>query len=267
MTDTEVRALILTQGGALFRDMPWRQDISAYSVLVSEIMLQQTQVERVRVKYDEFMKKFPTIIQLAEASLADVLKVWQGLGYNRRAKYLHETAKIVTKYHAGSIPNTYDELIHLPGIGPNTAGAICAYAYNHPAIFIETNIRTVLIHHCFADKITVDDKQIKLKLEQLIDRQHPREFYWALMDYGSWLKQSGVKNNQRSKHYKKQTPLKGSVREVRGHIIRELVTSPLSFGQLRKQCDKKDGRFEIAFAQLLDEKLIQDTGKIVHLTK
>lgn len=213
------------------------------------------------------MKKFPSIVQLAEATLAEVLIVWQGLGYNRRAKYLHEAAKMITKRHAGRIPTNYDELIHLSGIGPNTAGAICAYTYNMPAIFVETNIRTVLMQHCFADQRAVDDKQIKMKLEQLIDRQHPREFYWALMDYGSWLKRNGVKNNHQSKHYKKQSPLKGSVREVRGHIIRELAASSLSFRELKECCDQQDGRFEIAFTQLLAEKLIQDTGKTIHLTK
>jgi A/G-specific adenine glycosylase len=213
METDEFRRLLRQQGEELYRDMPWRQDTRPYYVLVSEMMLQQTQVDRVIPKFDAFVAAFPDEKALAKASLADVLKLWQGLGYNRRAKFLHEAAKqIVTR---GGFPDDEAGLVSLPGVGKNTAGAILTYAYNTPAVFIETNVRAVYIHHFFDDGALVDDSDIRELLEKTLDRDDPRTFYWSLMDYGSWLKRQGVRAS-RSKQYKKQSPLRGSVREVRG---------------------------------------------------
>src|ERR1700751_788981 len=124
------------------RDFAWRHVDNPYFVVVSEIMLQQTQTQRVISKYEEFIAAFPDFKSLAAASLRDVLLVWQGLGYYRRARFLHQLAQIVVNEHGGALPQDQKVLQTLPGIGPNTAGSICAFAFNKPVVFIETNIRT-----------------------------------------------------------------------------------------------------------------------------
>lgn len=206
-------------------DLPWRMPeadgtFDPYKVMVSEIMLQQTQVPRVMPKYTAFLTRFPDARRLASAELGDVLRVWQGLGYNRRAKFLWQAAQQVVE--AGAFPDTPDELVRLPGVGRNTAGAILAYAYNQPAVFIETNIRTVFIHHFFVDQAEVHDNAIYELLDATLDREHPREFYWALMDYGSFLKATVGNLNKISKHYAKQTAFNGSRRQIRGAVLRVL---------------------------------------------
>ncbi|MFS8118712.1 MAG: hypothetical protein ACMG55_09515, partial [Microcoleus sp.] len=201
------------------RNMPWRETVDPYFILVSEVMLQQTQVVRVVPKYTAFVTRFPTITSLATATLAEVLELWSGLGYNRRAKFLWLAAREVTTHFGGQMPQTVDGLTKLPGIGPNTAGAIMAYAYNQPVVFVETNIRTVYFHHFFTDQVKVADKEISALLSQTIDSETPREWYWALMDYGSYLKAQAGSHLQKSAHYTKQPPLAGSLREVRGQIL------------------------------------------------
>ena len=246
--------------------MPWRENTEAYFVLVSELMLQQTQVDRVIPKFMAFIERFPNIEALAKASLADVLSLWNGLGYNRRAKYLHEAAEYITKKMNGKLPETKDELMKLPGVGPNTAGAVLAYSFNQPVIFIETNIRTVFFHHFFGNGDMVGDAELKKLLEEMLDREHPREFYWALMDYGTWLKKHGYGSIRQSKQYKKQSPLKGSVREVRGQIIRLLMEKDRPLFEL-EILFKGDERFESAMDGLLFDGLIQRTAGNLHLTK
>lgn len=246
--------------------MPWRDNTDPYYVLVSELMLQQTQVDRVIPKFQLFMSTFPTVKDLAEASLGEVLIVWSGLGYNRRAKFLHEAAKRVVAEFQGVIPQTYDELIGLPGIGPNTAGAILAYSFNQPAVFIETNVRTVYFHHFFDDQALVDDKELKELVARTIDKEHPRQWYWGLMDYGSYLKKQGAGRIDKSSHYKKQTPLKGSVREVRGLILKALSKKDYQLDELRTEMPA-DERFDTALRGLTAEGLVGQTGDILHLTK
>lgn len=244
--------------------MPWRQDTRPYYVLVSELMLQQTQVDRVIPKFNAFIAAFPNEETLARSSLADVLKLWQGLGYNRRAKFLHEAAKKIIEL--GEFPSDEKGLLELPGVGKNTAGAILAYAYNQPSLFVETNVRTVYFHHFFTDGDIVDDTQVKKLLEQTIDHEHPREFYWALMDYGSWLKRQGSGRLQQSKHYKKQSPLRGSVREIRGLIVARLADGDHTSEELARLLPQ-DGRFDIALAGLIQDGLVGQTGDTLHLTK
>jgi len=259
----EFRRLLLQHGEELYRDMPWRRDTRPYYVLVSEQMLQQTQVDRVVPKFEAFIAAFPNEHALAQASLADVLRLWQGLGYNRRAKFLHEAAKKVSE--KGTFPDTQAALLELPGVGTNTAGAILAYAFNKPALFIETNVRAVYIHHFFHEQELVDDKAIMSLLESTIAMDKPRRFYWALMDYGSWLKKQGVLPS-RSRHYKKQSPLKGSVREVRGQILTALASIDMTEQELREQL-VTDDRFAIALLGLINDGLITRSGTRLHLTK
>ena len=242
-------------------ELPWRQPehdgtFDPYKILVSELMLQQTQVVRVVPKYREFLRQFPTIQVLAASDLGDVLRAWQGLGYNRRAKYLWLAAQSIDS--AGQFPATHEALVKLPGVGTNTAGAIRAYAWNQQVVFIETNIRTVYIHHFTRDNEIVSDDFIRDCVEYTLDHEHPREFYWALMDYGAYLK-TQVKTIHRSKHYVKQTTFHGSKRQIRGQILRELSMRPLSAKQLAVSIG--DDRLQLVLTELCHENLITKNGE------
>jgi A/G-specific adenine glycosylase len=262
----DFQELLWQKGRELHRTMPWREDTRPYYVLVSELMLQQTQVDRVTPKFLAFIDRFPDEATLASASLAEVVALWNGLGYNRRAKYLHDSAKMIVTEYDGEFPDTYDQLIRLPGVGPNTAGAILAYAFNQPVVFIETNVRTVYFEHFFANHDSVSDNQLREAVATTLDLEHPREFYQALMDYGTWLKRQGAGRLSKSKHYKKQSPLKGSVREVRGQVIRYLSEAAMTVDELEK-CFIDDARLAVALAGLRRDGLIEQTGRRLHLTK
>ncbi len=208
------------------RGLPWRKTKNPYHILVSEIMLQQTQVERVVPKYEAFLRVFPTIEVLARSPLSTVLMLWQGLGYNRRAKMLHECAKeVVTKYKK-KFPKDVESLVALPGIGHYTAGAVMAFAFNTWTPIIETNIRSVYLHHFFDGLYEIDDDELMPLIERTGDRRNPRTWYYALMDYGSFIKKMYGNPNRRSRHHTKQSAFKGSDREIRGAIVRLLGAKP-----------------------------------------
>lgn len=224
MTPTRFRNLVLAHYKKHGRhDLPWRKTDDAYRILVSEIMLQQTQVDRVIPFYEAFLKEFPSIRALASAPLARVLICWQGLGYNRRAKMLHETAKLVLKEYAGKMPKTVEALEQLPGVGHYTARAVSAFAYNENVIFVETNLRTAVTHHFFCNEEKVSDKDVLVVLEKSFRKGTAREWYSALMDYGAFLKRSGVRINAKSTTYTKQSKFVGSDREVRGTVLKALT--------------------------------------------
>lgn len=207
------------------RDFPWREDVTPYRVFISEVMLQQTQAGgRTIEKFNAFIERFPDFETLARASLADVLKLWQGLGYNRRALMLKKAAEIVVDRYKGELPRTVEDLDALPGIGYATACSISAFAFNEPVVFIETNVRTVFIHHFFPGSVEVSDAQLMPLVEQTLDAENAREWYSALMDYGSSLKKSVGNESRRSKHYTKQSKFEGSDRQIRGEILRLLST-------------------------------------------
>lgn len=246
------------------RDMPWRQDTRPYYVLVSELMLQQTQVSRVVPKFEVFIRAFPTIEVLAAAPLADVLTQWVGLGYNRRARFLHQIAQKVVAAFEGELPADARELEILPGIGPNTAGAILAYAFNQPVVFIETNVRSVYFHHFFEDEAGISDAEIRSLVQQTLDTQCPREWYWALMDYGTFLKASVGNNIARSRHYKKQSKFEGSLRQLRGKVVRQLTDGKQSIVALEEGVN--DPRLPAVLASLENDGLLQQNGNFVYLT-
>ncbi len=206
------------------RSMPWRETADPYHIFVSEVMLQQTQVARVRQKYADFLQRFPSWHELAVARLADVVQQWQGLGYNRRARFLHQAAGEVVSRFACGLPADQQLLATLPGIGHNTAGAICAFAFGMPVVFIETNIRRVYIHFFFDGRYKVSDTQLLPLIEQTLDRSDPRQWYFALMDYGATLKAHGSNPNRRSAHYSRQPGFEGSRRQLRGAVLRLLVS-------------------------------------------
>jgi A/G-specific adenine glycosylase len=238
------------------RDLPWRKTDNPYNIIVSEIMLQQTQVARVIAKYEEFITTFPDIESLAQAPLQQVLTVWHGLGYNRRALSLRKMAEEIVTLHDGRIPNNVTLLKTLPGIGNATAHAVCAFAFNQPVIFIETNIRTVFIHHFFSTKGAVNDSDIRPLITQTLDSRNPRRWYNALMDYGTALKKEHRNPGRKSAHYKRQSPFEGSARQVRGAILSTLVERlSISMDELAA-LPFDDDRIQLAVFQLEREKLI-----------
>lgn len=205
------------------RDLPWRKRVTPYRVLVSEIMLQQTQVDRVIEKYREFLKAFPDFASLAKARAAMLLRLWSGMGYNRRALALKALAQKVMSEHKGRLPSDPAVLITLPGIGPYTAGAVAAFAFNRPVVFMDTNIRRVYIHEFFRDRRNIHDDELLPLVRQTLDTKYPGKWYNALMDYGTMLKKEHGNPNIRSAHYSRQSPFENSNRQVRGRILKVLV--------------------------------------------
>jgi A/G-specific adenine glycosylase len=233
--------------------LPWRQTTDPYAILVSEIMLQQTQVLRVIPKYEAFMAKYPTPEHLAQAPLMAVLQLWVGLGYNRRARYLQLAAQALAQ--SGSYPETISAWRALPGVGPYTAAAVCAFAYNERVSLIETNVRTVFIHHFCTDQEKVSDKLIIELIDQVLPHiTSPRLWYYALMDYGSALKKAVGNLNIKSKHYTKQSRFAGSDRQIRGAIIRALTSGGMTKRRLRQMIST--AREEVIFQQL--ERLVAE---------
>lgn len=249
------------------RKLPWRppalklwKDKTAqdpYKILVSEIMLQQTQASRVLKKYPLFIKLFPTARALARASFHKVLSAWSGLGYNRRARFLHETAQSIVKKHKGKIPSNPEALKELPGLGLGTVGAIAAFAFNEPSVFIETNIRAVFIHHFFKYKEKVRDEEIFPLIEQTLGRRNSREWYYALMDYGVALKEAHKNPSRKSALYMRQSSFKNSNRRVRGEILKVLVRQKsLPLGEIKKRISGNKKFLNHALRELEREKFI-----------
>jgi len=245
------------------RDFPWRRDLAPYRVLVSEIMLQQTQTDRVAAKFNEFMKLFPTVDKLAEAPFQKVMEAWQGLGYNRRCVYLHRAAIDVMETHGGKVPETPEELIKLPGIGAATAASICVFAYDSPLVFIETNIRTVFLYLCFPDEDNVSDDTLYPLIEAALDRKGPREWYSALMDFGAMLKKELPNPGRRSAHYNRQSPFEGSRRQLRGRLLKFITDEgPVSEQDILGSPWGEDGRVESVLKDLLNDGLVrEDRGR------
>lgn len=294
------------------RSFPWRKTKNPYEILVSELMLQQTQTERVVPKYESWLKQFPTAESLAEASLANVLTAWSGLGYNRRAKFLQNACKEIVTRFSGKFPKTAEELETLPGVGPYTARAVCAFAFNKPETVIETNIRSVFIFTFFNQKktetdlgsaqkdtktdnktsqsakktndssgIKVPDSEILPLIEQTVDTENPREWYYALMDYGAELKKKVVNPSRRSSGYTKQSKFEGSLRQARGAILRQLAgksipkkedskkncvdTCGLTLKQIAAAENIEYERIEKAALKLKEEELIEEFGSVYRI--
>jgi A/G-specific adenine glycosylase len=244
------------------RVLPWRQTDDPYQILVSEIMLQQTQVERVASKYRDFVRKFPDFTALNRASLQSVLAAWQGLGYNRRARYLKLLAKQVLEVWEGIVPDDPEQLRSLPGIGAATAGAIAAFAFNKPVVFLETNIRTVFLHFFFKNRNMVHDKDLIPYVAGTLDRRQPRIWYWALMDLGVMIKQSVVNPSRKSAHYARQSQFQGSDRYVRGQIIRILTKqASASISSLVRATGVGKQRMQGILSQLVKERLVEYDGR------
>ncbi len=267
LDNREIRAfrkVIRDYYGREGRRLPWRETTDPYQVLVSEIMLQQTQVSRVLTKFPAFIERFPKITDLAAAPLQEVLSAWQGLGYNRRARSLKEAAEQILENHGGSVPENEASLTALPGIGTATARAIQAYAFNIPVVFIETNIRAVYLYYFFRDLGKVSDRELEPYVEQTLDRRNPRRWYNALMDYGVYLKKNQGNPARASAHYARQTPFEGSLRQVRGAVLRRLLEGkPLSDRELYETIPYSSSRVEEAILGLEKDRLVSKNGSLV----
>jgi A/G-specific adenine glycosylase len=229
-------------------------------------MLQQTQVERVLLKYGEFLKTFPDFASLAGAGLKDVLALWQGLGYNRRALALKQLASEVVDRFQGTLPCTVEELARLPGLGKATASAVAAFAFNAPVVFMETNIRRVFLHHFFEGQDGVKDGEILPIVSLALDRASPRQWYSALMDYGSALKKGLSNPNRRSAHYKRQPPFEGSDRKIRGRIVALLLEKgDLTFATIQELAGSDRGRTERILAGLAEEGFVKESAGTYHI--
>lgn len=246
------------------RDLPWRpsrkRKVSPYEILVSEYMLQQTQVDRVVPKFLAFIKRFPTFETLAQAYDKDVLSLWSGLGYNRRALYLKKTVAFIHEQYKGIIPKDPLVLKTLPGIGDYMAHILPVFIYNKREILIETNIRTVYLYHFFKDTDNVTDKTLYEYIEKTTPHKNVRGWYYALMDYGSYLKKEKKIKNTQSAHYTKQKPFKGSLRYVRGTLLKQLVIKKIEKSSVYDMFPEYTSReVEKVCADLLKEKLIKET--------
>jgi A/G-specific adenine glycosylase len=245
------------------RTFPWRLTHDPYSILVSEIMLQQTQTDRVVPKYENWLQHFPTFEALAAAPLQRVLTHWHGLGYNSRALRLKKAAEEVVKNYGGKLPAEYEKIVDLPGIGPYTAGAVMAFAFNKPFPIIETNIRTVYIHFYFKDHGQIHDKEIlELVANTLPDHKSLpsitiRDWYYALMDYGVMLKKTIGNLSQKSRHYTKQSTFKGSNRELRAKVLRLITAKPVSQATICKTLDEDSSKIGRILAALESEGFIK----------
>lgn len=227
-------------------------------------MLQQTQTERVSAYYPKFLARFPDIRTLAGAPFRAVLEVWRGLGYNRRAFFLKRCAEEVVLRHDGVLPKDIEGLLSLPGIGPYTARAVLTFAFNQPHVFIETNIRAVYLHHFFPNRDGVSDREIVPLIEETLDRENPRNWYYALMDYGVHLKSVFPNPSRRSVHHTKQSRFLGSCRQIRGAILRVLSRRSFRDGELYAAVARdvggkalEESRFYRAIADLCTEGLVE----------
>jgi A/G-specific adenine glycosylase len=247
--------------------LPWRKTHDPYCILVSEIMLQQTQVDRVLTKYPVLIKKYPNVQSLARARLRSLYAVWQGMGYNRRALALKRFATIIIKapYH-GTIPYSVEELVGLPGVGKATAGAVAAFAFNKPVPFIETNIRRVFIHFFFRDETSVSDKEIVPLIEKTLPKKDPRTWYYALMDYGSALGRIGKNPNLKSSGYSRQKSFTGSNRQVRGQILKLFMKQPaMSGNEIIKSVSAPPDRVTLNLSRLQKEGFIKKKGNLFRM--
>ncbi len=251
------RDLIWSHFHTARRLFPWRATNDRYEILISEFMLQQTQTDRVLPYYLRFLERFPRIEELAAASLKEVIQFWQGLGYNRRARFLYETARILVRDYDGRVPCDPALLQTLPGIGPGTAGAVSAFACGMPEVFIETNIRRVFIHLFFAGAERVADRDILPLIDLTLDRDNPREWYYALMDYGVHIRSLFTNPNRRSSHYARQARFENSNRQLRGLVVRALAARESArLADLSAEIGFDDDRIVKVLADLVGEGMV-----------
>lgn len=248
------------------RVLPWRETRDPWAILVSELMLQQTQVARVLPKYGEWLRRWPDPSSMAAASVAEVLAAWSGLGYNRRALALKAAASIIETEHGGTVPEDAAALRALPGVGGYTAGAVRAFAFGLPDVFLETNIRAALLHWFFPDREGVRDRELLPVAAAVLDRADPRAWHYALMDYGAALKKLAPNPSRRSAHHAVQSRFEGSLRQARGAIVRILsAEGPHEAESIHERCGMERERVANALAALVAEGTVEYAGSLVRV--
>lgn len=256
----EFSATVWERGRELYRDLPWRDTHDPYAILLSEVMLQQTQVSRVMGRWEQWLETFPTIADLASAPLPPVLELWQGMGYNRRALNLKRCAEEVVAMHDGVVPSDKKALLGLPGIGPSTSAGVRVFAFRQPDMYLETNVRAVFIHELFPGRESVADKELVSLVEATCPQDaRVRAWYYALLDYGAYLKKTMPNPTRRSKHYTRQSKFEGSHRQKRAYLLRRVIDDALSTEDLARdlaQSERASGRQESSVEEvraILDE--------------
>lgn len=256
----EFSATVWERGRELYRDLPWRDTHDPYAILLSEVMLQQTQVSRVMGRWEQWLEAFPTIADLASAPLPPVLELWQGMGYNRRALNLKRCAEEVVAMHDGVVPSDKKALLGLPGIGPSTSAGVRVFAFRQPDMYLETNVRAVFIHELFPGRESVADKELVSLVEATCPQDaRVRAWYYALLDYGAYLKKTMPNPTRRSKHYTRQSKFEGSHRQKRAYLLRRVIDDALSTEDLARdlaQSERASGRQEPSVEEvraILDE--------------
>src|SRR3989344_1295449 len=247
------------------RNFPWRETIDPYKILVSEIMLQQTQNDRVINYYNKWLKRFPNFKILASAKFSEIYPFWQGLGYNRRGLNLQKAAQKAVVEYKGKLPQDILLLEEFPGIGLYTARAVSIFSFNAPVACIETNIRRVFIHHFFQDKKDITDAQILKIAERALPTGNAREWHYALMDYGAYLKSEIANPNRRHKKYSIQSKFEGSLRQIRGAVLRNLMEKKMTAKQLIKASASSADKVKIVIFTLEKEGLIKQNKKAYSL--
>ena len=266
----ELRAFVefvAKKGRELYRDLPWRRTYDPYAIWISEVMLQQTQVSRVDGRWQRWLERFPTVDALAAAAPSDVLEEWQGLGYNRRALSVHRAAQAISEA-GGIFPQDPKELVKLPGIGPATAAGIRAFAFNLHGVYLETNVRTVFLHELYPQAEGVPDSELVPLVDltcpaSVTDAANdataeltPRSWYYALLDYGAYLKKTIPNPSRRSKSHVKQTRFEGSHRQKRAELLRVLLAHKDEGGAVFETLHQELCQIEVnAGRETLDEQV------------
>jgi len=262
----EFKETVLSHYRQAGRKFPWHF-ADPWGVTVSEFMLQQTRTERVIPYWKNWMKIWPRPKDLAKASMEEALRAWSGLGYNRRCRYLKDSAAIIAGENGGRVPETPRALLSLPGVGPYISSAIACFAYNYPAVFIETNIRSAVIHCFFSGRNDVRDSEIIPILEEALDRDDPRTWHYALMDYGAFLKKTTANPGRRSAHYSRQSPFDGSFRQARGKVIKALVSiGRCDAEELKRASGLEDKKLYDVLEKLKKESFVAEDGDSYYLS-
>lgn len=232
------------------RDLPWRQTIDPYKVWLSEIILQQTRVDQGLPYFQRFIENYPTVSDLANAPLEEVMRLWQGLGYYSRARNLHATAKEVVNKHLGSFPSTYQGLLSLPGVGPYTAAAIASFCFGLPYAVVDGNVMRVLTRiHGIIDPIDQPKtrKQLDALANQLLSQRDPATHNQAVMEFGAMLCKPSNPDCQicpfsetcvaLRKGIVNQLPMKSSKTKIRDRFFNYLVFNHQNQLLLKKRTD------------------------------
>lgn len=278
------RNAVLKWSESVNRDLPWRSTRDPWSVLVSEVMSQQTQVERVVPKWLEFLERFPTASALAEASLGEAISLWVGLGYNRRAAMLHQCAQELVHRYGGRVPDDLDALLGLPGIGPYTARAVLAFAFEADAAVVDTNVGRVLAR---VSGRTLTSRQAQLLADALVPAGRGWEWNQAVLDFGAavctkrtptcgtcpvvrlceWRGNGEDPAAGSAGVTKPQSRFSGSDREGRGRLIRALASGSMARSEVARAMGWPDDleRVQRVLSDLLCEGMVVDDGTFVRL--